>query len=174
MKASLTRTEVLEFEQYFEQAILSIKNAPFKVNYAITKNQKLIDDEAKVIKKALEPSKEFIEFNEKRIALAKEYADKDEVGKPIMEGTPPQQKFKLTTNEKVFNEKYDALKAEYQAIIDIYEKNYSKENMDERVDFDFHAVSLSLVENLVLDGVVAKVLALFVTDAPDFKVVNHL
>ena len=54
-----------------------------KFAYAIAKNVKMLEEELAAIKKAIEPSEEFAKLDDKRIELAKKYADKKN-GNPVI------------------------------------------------------------------------------------------
>jgi hypothetical protein len=172
MKKNLTKREILELDAQFEQAIAQTKNVPFKVVYALSVNSKTIREAAEIIKKTLEPTKEFIEYNEKRIELAKSLADKDEVGEPILIGEENNKRFQMIEHLEEFNTKLNELIAEYKEAIDNYNFSHSEENINEKIELDLHAVSLQLIENERFDGITANVLSYFVSDSPILSLVK--
>jgi len=123
----------------------NIKSVKFA--YCLSKNKKTISDEIKHIQDSVEKldevnSKIEKEFEDKRIALVTEYADKDSNDQPIIENN----NYKIT-NISEFNEKFAELKKEYPEFLkkrqDITDNN--NKLLDEESELEFHKIK---VDNL--------------------------
>lgn len=57
-----------------------------KFGYAVAKNLAKVKEECIIIEKLQEPSEEFKAYDNARIELCKEHANKDEAGEPILKG----------------------------------------------------------------------------------------
>lgn len=168
MKIEITKQELLELTPQFDEAINSLKNVPFKVSYALCKNQKAFLDADEALKKSLEPKKEWIEFNDERIKLAKELCDKDENGKPVIDNG----QFKMSVNDQKFRESFEALKEKYKEAVEVYDKDHHPSAFKEKIEIEVHSILVSLVENEKFDGVAVKLINLFVADKPELQVVK--
>lgn len=91
--------------------------ANVKFSYAIAKNRMKITSEVEAIQEALKPAADFMKYENARLKLAQEYADKDDEGRVKIDGG----NFSITENLTKFNEKLDALKAEHKEAIDVQE-----------------------------------------------------
>ncbi len=58
-----------------------------KFAYAVAKNSQIIKHELKALQEAVKPSDKFIEFDQKRIELCRDHAEKDEKGSSIIVGS---------------------------------------------------------------------------------------
>lgn len=103
----------LEFdEKMYENEKESRKNWQ-KFAYAVSRNEDKFASLAKAIRKALEPSKEFKDYNQKRLDLNKEYADRDEKGDPkIFRG-----EYLVTENRNGYDVALAKLKDEYDEVL---------------------------------------------------------
>ena len=92
-------------------------------NYALGKNYRKLKPEIEDLQKPLE---------EKRMALIKEYAEKDESGKPVIVSDGVMQKYKfLDGNEEKFNIEFEPIREEFEKLLD-----------EEVTDFSFHLIEL--------------------------------
>jgi hypothetical protein len=89
-----------------------------KFVYAISRNSDMFDSVAKAIKKVLDPSKEYKEYNVKRSEVAQKWANIDASGKPVTDGMT----YVITKNRKEFDEEMKVLQDKYKVAIESYEK----------------------------------------------------
>ncbi|MDD5651687.1 MAG: hypothetical protein PHF86_14930 [Candidatus Nanoarchaeia archaeon] len=94
-----------------------------KFVYAISRNTDSFGIVIKAIKKVLDPSKEYIEYDKKRFELAQKYADLDKDGKPVINGNS----YIVRQNRDKFDREIDVLLKEYKTPID--NQNKLKDNM---------------------------------------------
>jgi hypothetical protein len=94
-----------------------------KFVYAISRNTDSFGIVIKAIKKVLDPSKEYIEYDRKRYELAQKYADLDKDGKPVINGNS----YIVRQNRDKFDREIDVLLKEYKTAID--NQNKLKDNM---------------------------------------------
>lgn len=79
-----------------------------KFSYALAKNKKILSSEIEVLRDTVKPSKEIVEFEQKRIALAIENSEKDEHGQAKVEGDRY-----VIVDQKKFNSLMEELKKGY-------------------------------------------------------------
>jgi len=126
--------------------VLSEEKTTAKGAYAIAKNKKIAEGEVKAIEEAQKnviiPDK-FKEYDEKRIKLCEELADKDKDGNPVKINNG--QQFAISPeSQEVFNEKLQSLREEYKEAIEEKDK-VEKDFLDllaEEVEVDFHKVKI--------------------------------
>jgi hypothetical protein len=174
MKITTTRNEILTLKGSLELALKSIKNAPFKLSYAISKNINLLESEEKIIMNILHGKQEFKEYNEKRIKLVEKLCEKDKSGKPIIDFDPKnpfmKPRYRLTPEqEKQLEEEIKPIKDEYKEVIEDYEATVK--TLDDPIEIELHTISETLLTDLKLDGEVVHTISKFITDKPDLKVV---
>ena len=110
----MTKSEVLQLYNNLNQLG---KLSGVKFSYAVARNLALLKPEVEAINKTLEPSKEFLEWDKERVALAQEYSKKDEKDKPIVEGNRY-----VMENEKTFNKELEKKQKNHKSAIDAREK----------------------------------------------------
>jgi predicted DNA binding protein len=112
----------------------------FKFSYAIAKNKRKIKDIIEEYEAALTPSEKYSEYEEKRVALARKLAKKDEDGQPIIKNSA----FLIEPNEQVkFEKELAVIKSEYTEEVEKYElkqKGYIKA-LNEEVEIEFHMIN---------------------------------
>jgi hypothetical protein len=87
---------------------LSKINLPgVKFAYCVAKNMNLLKPEVISLEEAKKPTKDFLEYDAKRVDIVKKYAKKDEKGKFIIEN----QEY-LIDDQDAFEEEFQALKKE--------------------------------------------------------------
>jgi len=86
----------------------SLKGVKFA--YAMAKNRKKLDSELETLKEANKLSDEFIKQDEKRVELAKKFADKDEKGNPKTKEVPGGSSYLFNGSIEPSKEFEDALK----------------------------------------------------------------
>ena len=93
--------------------LLKIEKLNTRLAYALHKNKKLLQDEVDAIREVSKPSQSLKDFQDKRIELCKEFADKDTEKKPIIVGTD----FKIVERKSEFEEELRLLTEEYKDVI---------------------------------------------------------
>lgn len=88
---------------------LKAVKANVKFSYAVARNRHLLETEVKSVQEAISPAQEFLIFEQARIALAKDYADKDDSGNPKI----VRNSFVVTEKLSEFNEKMAALREKH-------------------------------------------------------------
>jgi len=89
-----------------------------KFAYAISRNTDMFGSVIKAIKKVLDPSKEYIEYDKKRFELAQKYADLDKDGKPVINSNS----YVVRINRDKFDKEIEILTKEYKTAIDNQKK----------------------------------------------------
>lgn len=90
-----------------------------KFNYCVSKNLALLDGELKALKDTLKMSDEYKAFDQKRVDLAKEFAQKDENGKPKLSINPETKESSyLLADQKAFNIAFKKLQEDNQEVVD--------------------------------------------------------
>lgn len=116
-----------------------------RFSYAIAKNVNLLKGEIESLDKAMEPAKEFMEFEKERVELVEKYAEKDENGKPKKEVAPNgSQQYVMNTGEKKFQKEFDELKKKHKDAVEAREKQIEEYTKLLSTDSDFvpHKVKL--------------------------------
>jgi len=89
-----------------------------KFAYAISRNEDFFISLTKAMKKLLNPSKKYMEYNTKRLELAQKYADLDKDGKPIIFNN----NYVINTRRNEFESQIEKIKDEYKECIEEQEK----------------------------------------------------
>lgn len=113
-----------------------------KFGFARAKNKGRLESEIKILQKSQgEISEPLSEFEDKRMALCEECADKDDDGKPIKSG----QNFEINDRREEFDSKFEELRVEFKDAFDEAEKRRKEfvELLDAESDFTPHMISLS-------------------------------
>lgn len=118
----MKKIELLTLWAVFER--LQQEKTNVKFSYAIAKNKIQMRPEVEALEEARKPSEKFVEYEQKRIALAKELADRDETGKIKAEND----RFIISEKMDQFNEKLEVLQKEYKDSIEEREKQIKEYN----------------------------------------------
>ncbi len=104
-----------------------------KFAFGLAKNKKMLVKEFEIFQEAIKPSKEFIEYDQKRVDLCKELADKDEKGNPKMESN----NYIVIKNKEDFEIRSKALTEQNQSAVDDRSKQIKEFNelMNKESDF---------------------------------------
>jgi hypothetical protein len=118
-----------------------------KFSYGISKNINLLKPEVEAIEKSLEGSKEFKEYDEKRIEIVKKYAKKDERGEPkliILNPKTGAGRYEIE-NQEAFDREIEKLQKENKVILEKREKQFEEYGklLKEESDFKPHKIKLS-------------------------------
>lgn len=120
-----------------------------KFHYLMLKNKKLLEPEIESLQKTNEPPQGKTEFEEKRVKLCKEYAEKDEAGKPKLEDDQFGNKNFVVPDEAKpeFEEKLAVLKEEYKSAFDEFEKQQKDflDLLEEEVEIELARIPLSIM-----------------------------
>ena len=117
-----------------------------KFAYAVAKNKKLIEEEVEALNEGLNPSEKFKEYDEKRVELAKEHAEKDEDGNAVMVGEENIKSFDIKDIAK-FTKDLEKIQEEYKTELEARDKqlkDYEK-LMDEDTKLELQKVKLENV-----------------------------
>jgi len=112
----------------------------FKIAYAIKKNKIAIEEEQRLLDELTKTSKQFLEYDQKRLAICLKHSEKDESGNPIVEAG----KYKGIAEKPEFNVEMDKLTDEYKAVIDGEKKKAEEYNsaMQEEINFNMHMIGI--------------------------------
>jgi hypothetical protein len=114
----LDALNVLEFDEKMYADEKTSRSYWQKFAYAISRNTDAFSSSIKSIKKVLDPSKEYIEYDKKRFELAQKYADLDKDGKPIINGNS----YVVRQNRDKFDREIEILTKEFKTAIDNQKK----------------------------------------------------
>lgn len=95
------------------KALTGMNYAGVKFGYFVAKNISIIGSEIDSIQKAIEPYKEYTEYDKERVKLAVKYSKKDENGKPVIENNVYQ-----IEDQKAFEEVVNKLREEKKETIE--------------------------------------------------------
>ena len=101
----MTKLDLVNLFQSLHQ-VKELKGIKFA--YSVIKNINIIKSEIEALQKASESSLGFIEYEKKRMELAKKFAKKDK-GEPVIEGDRY-----ILEDEKKFGKEWEKLKKEYE------------------------------------------------------------
>ncbi len=101
------------------QALSGINLKGVKFNYAVAKNLNLLKPEVEALAKARQPDAEYHRFEGERVELAKKFAQRDELGKPVVDH--PTQSYVLSDQEG-FDAEFEKLKKAHRKAIEAREK----------------------------------------------------
>jgi hypothetical protein len=108
------------------------KQFSVKFSYFVAKNKVLLKDEITALEEAAKPNPKFLEFDEKRVKLASDMADRDENGKPKVQNNS----FTITEKFNKFREELDALRKKYNQ--DIIDQEKSVKEFEDILNEDFN------------------------------------
>ena len=109
--------------------------------YGIAKNVEKLRTEIEALQKAFTPSKEFSEYNDKRIELAQKYAIKED-GKPRTVKIGNTEEYLIGDKDK-FNKELSKLQKEYKKNLDDRKKQVDDFNeiLEEKVEIDLYMIN---------------------------------
>jgi len=88
------------------QEVSNFKGVKFA--YVVAKNRKLIEEELKTLEEVNKPSEQYLDFEQKRVKLCEQHANKCDNGQPKILGD----RYDIT-NMEAFNKDLETLKNEY-------------------------------------------------------------
>ena len=144
----LTRNRI--FELNINIALME-KYSHGKFQYALLQSDEGFEKEVDKTKKAFSPSKKYIEYDEKRLALCEKHSLKKD-GKPVMESIDDlKSKYVFSDKgQKQFDKDWEKLKEEYKEILDENDKMQEdlKVHLEEEIEVEIYLV---LEENIPVD-----------------------
>jgi len=135
----MTNQELLNLAK--QLATLNLKGV--KVNYAIAKNTDMIKNEFKFLEKTIEPSKEFTEYEQKRLELAHSFSKKNPDGSSIIENNQI-----IINNTPEFQLEFTKLNTDYATALKDREnqiREYTKLLTEENTDIKLFTISLDSI-----------------------------
>lgn len=129
-------------------------------SYGVNKNMSILKLEIEVLQKAITPSKEFNEYDEKRVEIVKEYAKKDEKGEFVLVEVNGRKSYDVDGREEEVENEIKPLKEEYKEAIEAQEKQIADYNalLETESDVKLHKVKL---EDVPKDITAAQMNAIF-------------
>jgi hypothetical protein len=124
------------------------KKAGVKFHYLMLKNKKILEPEVESLQKSSTPPEGHIEFNDRRVQLCNQYADKGENGEAkVING-----QFIIQEQKPEFEEKMKELKEEFKEVVETMDKNQEEFQalLQEEIDIEFVKIPLSLMPEEVL------------------------
>ena len=120
-----------------------------KFCYGVARNAVIVDREIEVFQTTTKTSKEFQEYDQKRIELAQSMARKDKDGKPVVENNAY-----VPENQKEFNKKIEALKGEYKEAVAEREKQIEDFNefLEKESDIKLYMINFSDIPETITAG----------------------
>lgn len=115
-----------------------------KFLFTILENINLLNIEIEKINKMIEGSDEYNEYQNKRINICNEFAEKDEDDNPVKIMNNDVEEFKIDREDNDFIEKIQTLQEEYKDSIADYFKKIDKYNnhLNDDVEIDFKQILL--------------------------------
>lgn len=122
--------------------VMSLNGVVF--GYALNKNLAILKPEIEALQKALAGSKEFEEYNQKRIEIVKKYALKDDKGDFILIGQGNEKSYDVGANGDVVESEVAPLKEEYKDAIAGYQKQIDEYNalLEKEADIKLYKVKM--------------------------------
>jgi len=155
MKKKIKRSDLFALLNAFEAA-KDLQGVKF--GYAVAKNKANILAERKCVDEAGKPSKEYFEFDKRRLELCEEHCDKEN-GKPVKIFNPitRQEVYAGLDGNKKFNAAVDALTEEYKDVTEAFKQQREEVNklLDEEIEFDFYMVEFSEIPENITAGQMA-------------------
>ncbi|MFP4025757.1 MAG: hypothetical protein ACLFVR_14635 [Thiohalospira sp.] len=139
----MTNREIIELHQNLKDpAIKNLKG--IKLIYVLNKNMSKLENEIKSVKAASEASKEYGEFEEKRIAINEKFVKRNEDGTHVTNKIN-EHSFEYVIDEgkkQVFEKEMEALKKEYADVINQHKEQIKEYNafLDEKSNFKPHYI----------------------------------
>jgi len=154
----LSRNEVIGLLTAFG-TMAELKGAKF--SYFVAKNGEILQKEFQAIQKAIEPPTEIREYEQKRIALARQHAKKDDTGQPVVQNG----RF-VIANERKFRKEINDLKSRYGKWIEAEEERRKEVDafLSEEVELPLLRIALSEVPEDISAGQMAAISKLVVED----------
>lgn len=111
--------------------------------YALNKNLSILKPEIEALQKVATPPKEFLEFDEKRVAIVKKYAKKDDKGEFVVKDN----QYDVAENKEVVEKEVSTLREENKSIVEAHDKQMAEYNalLDQETNIELYKVKLENV-----------------------------
>jgi len=119
--------------------LLENKQYSVKFSYFIAKNKVTMRNEITALEQTNKADEEFQEYENKRIRLARQHADKDDDGSPKVQDS----NFVLTTNMELFQKEFGELKEKYKDVIIKREKQLTEFEQFLEGDVEFEGMKIN-------------------------------
>lgn len=141
----LKLSEIVDF--YEGLKLLSDIESEFDFSYAVAKNKRIAKSYVEVLEDKFKASKEFEEYQQKRLKLATEMAEVDENDQPVIRNNSYVIKKELRAE---FKTKFEELKTEYKLAIEAQKELLDKQEntLNEEKEVDFYLISKTLLPKL--------------------------
>jgi hypothetical protein len=151
----ITNNQILVLNQLLKSNLLSTLTGA-KLNYALLKNINKIEKETEDIKKIVNPSDRYKEFDKKRIDICQLYCEKDDKGENVKKQIDANNwEFVFSDeNKKMFDTELETIQEEYKEDIEQFKLQIEDYNkfLQEESKINFHKVSYKeLPENISLE-----------------------
>jgi len=138
------------------------KSKIVKLNMYLYSNKDILESENEKLRNSITVSEKFKEYENKRLVLCREYAEKDDNNEPkIKDGVF----VGLNTNDD-FIGIFDALVVEYKTHIEEYKDQMGQYNalMDEDIDIELDKFDVDIIPDGLVDGVQFKYIRMLFKD----------
>ena len=108
-----------------------------KFLYAVAKNKVKISRECKALRESIQPSEEYVKYDNERLEICRNLAEKDKDGNPVMIGNS----FK-DSNQKKFDKELTKIRKNYNGAIEERKKELEdfEKFLDDKTDIELHLV----------------------------------
>lgn len=125
-----------------------------KVSYAIAKNKQILEREAKAVEDTSKMRPNFKKFNDEKLELLKEMADKDDTGNPISVARGINAEFQVKERREEFNAALAELEETHKEAIK--ERDAQLEELEdflnEEISLELHGIELDQIkENITVE-----------------------
>ena len=146
-KIEITKKEIVDLYNCLE-GLKEVKGS-VKFVYAVAKTRLVLKTEVDAIKEAIVDEPKFLEFEQKRVQMCYEFADKDEKGETVIDQKLG--KFKIEERKEEFAKEFEKLREENKEALELQEKRIKEINdmYKESIEISVHKINLSdLPDNL--------------------------
>lgn len=165
----MTKGDLLELWK----TISDLANSPahIKFNYAILKNQKVLDNEVKTLEELSKPKEEYVTFESERQSICIDYSEKDANGGPVIENDS----YKIPEEKRIdFQSKLFELRDKYLPAILAREeqvRDFEMNILNDPADIILHKIDSGFIPKTVKVGQLASLLHI-TKDLPEMDKVS--
>ena len=143
MKVTLKRGELVELNMMLREMSSKASNCDKRFKFAVVRNLEYFEPEMKAIQETQKPNPKFEEYQNKRMQIGEEFADKDEKGQPKKVMIEGNQVYEITEKKDEANAKVVELVKEYSDVIEEQKSAIEEFNtlMEEEVETDICKIS---------------------------------
>lgn len=157
-KIKIKNKEVLEIMGMISR--LQENELPLKFSYGLSKNSRILEPETKTLQEAMKPDEKFLEYDKKRVDLAKKHASKDKKGKPIVNDNQYQ-----LENEEKFESEFENLKEKHKDTIEKQKQKQDEMNdlLEQETEISAYQISIKSFPQKII-GNYLKILLPFIKE----------